>query len=143
MRHYDREDFLDLVYKNEIDSSKFTGTVLYLGMGSAWLPRKQVNVNKTIIVEYDEKIINLYEHFAKGCEIIYADAYKYNPKEKFNHIVLDIWDRMTDYSVVAGLLNRYEDYLKPNGKLHFLRRIVRSHTIPTEDKYNVKENNIA
>lgn len=123
-------DFWSRIYcdANKIDPTSFYGSVLYLGLGDAFLIRKQSpNVTKTVIIENDPNVIqfNYKRGVPDNWEIIEADVYEYVPTENFDIVIVDIWYEVQNKDVVADLVKRYEPYLKENGKIIYLPTIIK------------------
>lgn len=109
---------------NNVDSRHFYGSVLYLGMGSCFLPRHQsTEVTKTVIVELDLEVIQYNKqsnNLNKDWVVISKDAYKYTPDELFDFIVVDIWYDVQENDIVQSLVNRYRPWTKSDGKTIWL-----------------------
>lgn len=116
-------------HHNSLDSREFRGQVLYLGMGSCFLPRHQSDaVTQTVIVELNPVVV---EHNRKtnnldtNWTIVIADAYQYTPDGQFDIIVADIWYDVQCESVINQLIDRYKPWLAPAGQIVNLRTVVR------------------
>lgn len=128
---YEHENFINRVYSN-VDINNFYGDVLYLGMGPLWIPRHQTDkVISTTIIEIDSKIIKQFSHYLKpDWKLINANAWTYEPVQKYDVIFADIWSNLIDYNDVKKMFDKYKYHLKPNGYMKCLERLVRSKTIP-------------
>tara|TARA_R100001460_G_scaffold18475_4_gene39189 strand:+ start:363 stop:785 length:423 start_codon:yes stop_codon:yes gene_type:complete len=111
--------------KSDIDIDNFYGDVLYVGMGSAYGPRKQSNkVNSTTIIEKNQEIIKAFNIPEKKWKIIEADAYDIDlNKNKYDFIFIDIFLYKIPKSKYNFLLNKYSKYLKKEGKIFFAKSI--------------------
>ena len=121
---------------SDVDIEEFYGDVLYLGMGSLWIPRQQTDkVTSTTIIENDLNIVNEFSNNLKSeWNLIIADAWEYTPTQKFDVIYADIWHRIIDYQDVQDMFCRYKKYLKTNGQMRCLERLVRKTSIPLGKK---------
>lgn len=130
--HY-TDDFWTNIYwhHNGVDSRRFHGAALYLGMGTCFLPRHQTrSVTQTVIVEIDPAVIawnQEHDHLDSGWTVIQIDAYGYEPDQAFDHIVVDIWYDQQCASVVQNLMDRYKPYLTPTGTVLNLKTVVLEH----------------
>ena len=136
---YENDKFIQKVYSN-VSIDEFYGDVLYLGMGPLWLPRHQTHkVTSTIIIENDKKIINQFSKFLKPeWVLIEADAWEYKPSKNFDIIYADIWHRIINYEEVYRMFDKYKDYLKPNGQIKCLERLIRNSSIPNGETLTFK-----
>lgn len=130
MKFYDFDIFLKKVY-NEIPVNKFKGNVLYLGMGSLWVPRLQgENVKRTVIIEKDINIIEKYKKYVKeDWVIINQDVYDFKTDEVFDFIFADIWDSKTRLSDVLNLKKQYLLNLKNDDSFIYLKKIIIKNSI--------------
>jgi predicted RNA methylase len=113
---------------NEIKPEDFYGDVLYLGMGSCFLPKRQTdNVLSTTIIEIDQSIIESNKAItnSKQWMVVNADVYDYQPDKTYDVIVVDIWFEVQSQTTVMELVNKYKKYLKKDGKIMHLKTIVR------------------
>jgi spermidine synthase len=77
---------------NKIDPSILFGSILYLGMGTCFIPRLQSkNVIDTDIVEIDENMIDYNKNISNNWNVIKADVYKYETIKKYDFIFIDIF----------------------------------------------------
>ncbi len=115
--------------KSNVDIENFYGDVLYVGMGSAYGPRKQSDkVESTTIIEYNPNIIKLHNIPEKNWNIIEADAYEVDLGEnKYDFIFVDIFLRVIPRSKYNFLLTKYSKHLKKEGKIFFIK------TLPFDD----------
>lgn len=115
-------------HHNGVDSRKYSGSVLYIGMGSCFLPRTQSSlVVKTVIVEIDPSVIsyNLTENnLCSTWTVVQYDAWQYQPEDLFDIIVVDIWYGQESRQTVTTLCDRYRPYLAPNGKIDYLSTVI-------------------
>jgi hypothetical protein len=128
---YDHDSFMKTVYA-DVSIHDFYGDVLYLGMGSLWIPRKQTDkVTSTTIIEIDSEIIKQFSHHLKpDWKLINTNAWTYEPIKSYDVIFADVWHNIIDYVEVKKMFDKYKDYLKPNGYMICLDRLVRFKTIP-------------
>jgi hypothetical protein len=82
-------------------------------------------VTKTTIVELSQGVIDMHPNINPLHNIIKADVYSFEPSETFDVIVLDLWYDKVDEEVVTNLVTKYTSYLKPGGKLHYLKTIIK------------------
>ncbi len=119
----------DIYIGQGIDSSKFSGSVLYVGLGTCVLPKLQsINVIKTTIIEIDQAVItwNLSQgNLKKEWVVFCSDAKKFTPDEKFDIIVLSMWFQPVMAKEVLCMEKKYNMYLKPGGKLLRLNSIIK------------------
>lgn len=115
--------FLKVAYDmNGISPEIFTGKVLVLGLGNAFII-KQIKCTQLKIVESDADTIKKY---GKEFDVDHADAFEYVPKQKYDFIFLDIWYQSIDQPTLDTLLNKYKKHLKKKGKLIYLPLIVKT-----------------
>ena len=119
------------IYKR-VDYSQIIGDVLYLGMGSMWVPRNQGNrVKSTTIIEKYQKIIDRFSSLANTeWEILKGDIYKYIPNKTYDVIFADIFIIPFTYAESIEIINLYKEYLKPGGKIIFLEKLLDKTTLP-------------
>jgi spermidine synthase len=112
---------------NGIEPDKFSGSVLYLGMGTCIIPKLQsINVNKTTIVEIDENMIKFNkDNIKEDWIIINEDAYIFNTNEKFDFIFIDIFYEQTNKENLDILIDKYSKLLNENGTLIYLKNITK------------------
>ena len=124
MGYYEDDEILKRVYK-DVPINEFKGSVLYVGMGSAWVPRIQPKaVKRTVIVEIDQDIIDRYFHkLNPDWEIIRFDAWKFHTEDRFDFIFIDIWDSIILDKYMKIIENKYSNFLNPEGKVVFLESI--------------------
>lgn len=124
MDFYSDDNVLKGVYE-KIPFKEFKGSVLYVGMGSAWVPRQQPDrVHRTLIVERDQAIIDKYYHLLKpGWEVVKEDAWLFYTEEKFDYIFIDIWNGLILDKYMVMIENIYLNYLNPGGKILFLEQL--------------------
>jgi len=113
---------LKVIYDtNEIDSSKFKGDVLYVGMGSRHLEKLHTSdVTSITYIEIDENIIAT---FGEGANIIKGDAFEVELDNKFDVIFLDIWEKSEKESELIRLENKFKNNLKEGGKFFHLKTV--------------------
>ncbi len=111
--------------KSNVDVETFYGDVLYVGMGSAYGPRKQSDkVKSTTIIEYDPIIIKKFNIPEKNWNIIQADAYEVDLGEnKYDFIFIDIFLYKIPRSKYNFILNKYNKHLKKEGKIFFIKTL--------------------
>ena len=111
----------------DIPMKEFYGSVLYIGMGSAWVPRNQSDsVNQTTIVEIDPNIVQRYGDLIKPeWKIIIDDAWRFNTYEKFDFIFIDIWDSMVPIKYIEMIRKKYSNFLNPGGRIIFLEKVIK------------------
>jgi len=120
------DEIYEKIYSlNNIDATKFKGSVLYLGLGKCILPKFHTDkVTKTTIVEIDNDVINSVE-VPEEYIIINSDAYEFNTEEKFDIILIDIWYQPVDKEVVDNIVEKYDNYLTETGKVLYLKSIIK------------------
>lgn len=115
-------------HHNGVDSRNYAGSVLYVGMGSCFLPRTQSpRVTHTVIVEIDPLVIVFNQakgHVRDEWVVVQHDAWHYVPDTLFDVIVLDIWYGQESQSRMDQLCQRYQPHLAANGRLDFLKTVV-------------------
>jgi predicted O-methyltransferase YrrM len=124
MDFYSNDDILKKIYSN-IPIQEFKGSVMYVGMGSAWVPRQQPsNVYRTLIIEKDKEIIDKYSHLLKpDWEVVNEDAWMFYTEEKFDFIFIDIWNNLVLDKYMVIIESLYSKYLRPGGKILFLEQL--------------------
>lgn len=111
---------------NKIDPSILFGSILYLGMGTCFIPRLQSkNVIDTDIVEIDENMIDYNKNISNNWNVIKADVYKYETIKKYDFIFIDIFYKKTTKDIMEGLIDRYIPFLKEGGKIFYLNSVCR------------------
>lgn len=124
MKYNFTDDFWERIYLNinRIDPNKLFGSVLYLGMGTCYIPRLQSdNVIKSTIVEIDDDVIEYNKDIIKDSwEIIKADVYDYEPEFLYDFIFIDIFYHTTEKDNMEGLIYKYINFLKESGKIFYL-----------------------
>lgn len=117
-------------HHNGVDSRNYAGSVLYVGMGSCFLPRTQSpRVTNTVIVEIDPTVIafnTTKKHLHTDWTVVEADAWSYEPADVFDKIVVDIWYGQEIHSNVTKLCDRYRPYLAAGGTIDYLSTVVMS-----------------
>lgn len=126
MDRYGKDSEVAKIYE-KIPMDLFYGSVLYVGMGSAWVPRNQSRrVIKTSIIENSVEIIDRYrELLDPDWNIIQEDAWRFRTDERFDFIFIDIWDSLTPVKYIEMMRSRYDKLLKVNGKILFLDSIIK------------------
>lgn len=112
---------------NDIHPENWSGSVLYLGMGSCYNPLKQSDqVTKTTIVEIDQKTIDFNKDKIKPeWVIVCADVNEFEPEEKYDIIFADIWYTKVKAEVVDAIIEKYKNHLTENGQVIYLKTIKR------------------
>jgi hypothetical protein len=120
---------------NKIDPNSLSGSILYLGMGTCFIPRLQGSaVTTTHILEIDDEMIRYNENIIKSdWLVIKGDAFIYEPSIKYDLIFIDIFYQKVNREVMESLIERYSDYLTPMGKIFYLHTVCRA---VDRDKYN-------
>ena len=122
----ENEGLLKAIYSyNGIESEKFKGDVMYVGMGSRYLEKSHTeDVTSVTYIEKDENIISL---FGEGTKVIKGDAFEVELEEKFDILLLDIWDKKMclkkKNSELIRLKKRFENNLKEGGKILHLKSV--------------------
>jgi len=112
---------------NKIDPSILFGSILYLGMGTCFIPRLQSkNVIDTDIVEIDENMIDYNKNISNNWNVIKADVYKYETIKKYDFIFIDIFYTKINKDIMEGLIDRYIPFLKEGGKIFYLDSVCKS-----------------
>jgi len=122
--HWDR--ICEYYFKRSgFDIQNFHGDVLYVGMGGAYGPRNQSkNVKSTTILEKYPEIIQKNKIIQEDWNIIEADAYEYDFKDKkFDFIVLDIWAKYINKQEYNILFPKFRKYLKKFGKIYTIKTL--------------------
>jgi 16S rRNA A1518/A1519 N6-dimethyltransferase RsmA/KsgA/DIM1 with predicted DNA glycosylase/AP lyase activity len=118
---------LESIYQlnNNIRPEEFFGDVLYVGMGTCYLPKLQTDkVLSTTIIEIDQEIINYNQNTVeKNWNIIHCSADEFETENKYDIIMLDIWYRKTAQAEVFSLVEKYKTFLKPGGEVLYLKSI--------------------
>lgn len=131
------EQFLDMPdslwqniywHHNAVDSRNYAGAVLYLGMGSCFLPRNQSDlVTKTVIVEIDPAVIaynKAKNNLSDTWTVVQDDAWLHEPTDLFNIIVVDIWYGQETRLMIEKLCDRYRKHLAPDGRIDYLSTVI-------------------
>jgi hypothetical protein len=108
---------------NNIDPNRLYGSVLYLGLGTCFIPSLQTDkVTTTHILELKQEVIdyNTVPH-----KVIKGDAYTYIPEQFYDFIFIDIFYHRTNKENMESLIDRYIPYLNPNGKILYLHTVCR------------------
>lgn len=126
MDRYGNDSEVAKIYE-KIPMDLFYGSVLYVGMGSAWVPRNQSKeVIKTTIIENSVEIINRYRDLVDPAwNIIQEDAWRFWTDERFDFIFIDIWDSSTPVKYIEMIRSKYVKLLKVNGEILFLDSIIK------------------
>jgi len=124
MDFYLNDSILKEVY-SDVPIQEFKGSVMYVGMGSAWVPRNQPpSVYRTLIIEKDKKIIDKFSYLLKPeWEVVNEDAWLFHTEEKFDFIFIDIWNSVILDKYMIMIESLYSNYLKPGGKILFLEQL--------------------
>lgn len=121
---------LDLVYKtqNHIYPEHLSGDVLYVGMGTCYLMKEQSSeITSTTILEIDPEIIDFnIDNTQEGWQIVHEDAYTFETQSKYDIIVLDIWYHPTPAEEILSLVNKYNNFLKQDGKVLYLKTLIKN-----------------
>ena len=121
---------LDSIYKsrNGIYPEEFYGDVLYAGLGIGYLPNQHTEeVTSTTIVEIDQEIIDFNQNsINENWNIIHHDIKTFESENKYDIIVLDIWYDPVENQEVFDLVEKYENFLKVDGKIFYLKSILKS-----------------
>ena len=106
---------------NGIESDKFKGDILYVGMGSRYLESLHTaGVTSTTYIENSEVII---AEFGEGATIIQGDAFEVSLTDEFDIIFLDIWEKSELESELLRLQEKFKDNLKEGGKFLHLKSV--------------------
>lgn len=130
-QYMDAPDFLlEKVYAaNDINRDSFTGKILLLGLGTAFLLRKykQISDNFTV-VEIDQYVIDTVNqrYPNNNWKIIKDDANTFTPDEKYDTILVDIWLTKHEDQLILQVIERYKQFLRPNGQVLYLKTILSS-----------------
>lgn len=126
MDRYNNDSELVGIYE-KIPMNLFYGSVLYVGMGSAWVPRNQSSgVIKTTIIENSVEIIDRYRDLLDpDWIIIQEDAWRFWTDDRFDFIFIDIWDSLTPVKYIEMMRSRYSKLLKAEGEILFLESIIK------------------
>lgn len=129
MKYNFTDDFWERIYLNvnRIDPNKLFGSILYLGMGTCYIPRLQSdNVIKTTIIEIDDDVIDYNKDIVENSwKVIKADVYYYEPKLLYDFIFIDIFYQKTEKDIMEALIDKYIPFLKENGKIFYLDSVCR------------------
>jgi predicted RNA methylase len=124
-----KKQTLDFVYKasNYIYPEHFSGDVLYVGMGTCYLMKEQSSeVTSTSIIEFDPEVIEFnVDNIQEDWQIIQEDAYTFETENKYDIIVLDIWYRPPPKEEIFSLVDKYNNFLKQDGKILYLKNLIR------------------
>jgi hypothetical protein len=111
---------------NKIDPSILFGSILYLGMGTCFIPRLQSDkVIDTDIIEIDENMIEYNKNITHKWNVIKADVYEYETIKKYDFIFIDIFYKKINKDIMEGLIDRYNPFLKEGGKIFYLNSVCR------------------
>jgi len=121
---------LDSIYKsrNGIYPEDFYGDVLHVGLGTCYLPNQHTDdVTSTTIIEIDQEVIDYNQAVIKqDWVIIQHDAKTFETETKYDIIMLDIWYDPVENQEVFDLVEKYETFLKPGGKILYLKSILKT-----------------
>jgi hypothetical protein len=109
---------------NKIDPSILFGSILYLGMGTCFIPRLQSDkVIDTDIVEIDENMIEYNKNITHKWNVIKADVYEYETIKKYDFIFIDIFYKKVEREIMEYLIEKYIKNLKSDGKIFYLKSV--------------------
>jgi len=123
--HYSNDRNAARLYSGEIEPAYFKGAVLYLGLGSAYLPRHQgTGVTSTTIVEKDPELVEYFSNLiAPDWEVIIESAEAWKTRRKFNHIVIDFFENITPKKDLEEIKAKYKPRLKSGGSFEYVKKL--------------------
>jgi spermidine synthase len=111
---------------NKIDPSILFGSILYLGMGTCFIPRLQSDkVIDTDIIEIDENMIEYNKNITHKWNVIKDDVYEYETIKKYDFIFIDIFYKKVEREIMEYLIEKYIKNLKSDGKIFYLNSVCR------------------
>jgi hypothetical protein len=109
---------------NKIEPNRLSGSVLYLGMGTCYIPSLQSDkVTTTHILELEQEVIDYNKDINPSWKVIKCDAYTYEPEQKYDFIFIDIFYHRTTKEIMECLIDRYLDALNVDGKIFYLHTV--------------------
>jgi predicted RNA methylase len=143
IEHYTDQKNKVLYARENIIPQSFKWSVLYLGMGTCFLPRMQSeNVTRTVIVENDERIIEINEYekrIDESWEVIKWDAWAVDLDEEFDVIVADIFSTKQIEWVVDEFAKVYKKNLKKGWVMYFLPCVTNKWKVTIDDLWWYEE----
>ena len=114
------------LYNHSFSKIRPYGNILFVGVGFGLLYNNWKDcdgVKSFTGVDISDEVIELNKRLGNNINYVCADAFEYNPQDKFNIIILDIFhDKPEGYiEKQKQLIDKYKKYLVDGGILEYLK----------------------
>lgn len=124
--HYTDVDYIDSLYKKEVDIPNIKSDILVIGLEIGCIPHWLVNVcplSNIEVVESNTELVTAIKsmgYLPNKVKIVNYDIFSYTPTKKYDIIITDTWweDGEETLSEIEVLRLNYNPYLKSNGKFY-------------------------
>jgi spermidine synthase len=124
--NYTDFNYIDALYKSEVDVQNMKSDILVIGLEIGCIPHWLTNVcplSKITVIESNEELITAVKsmgYLPNKVNIIHSDFFSYEPKQKYDLIITDMWweDNTETFDEINLLRKHYDNFIKKNGRFY-------------------------